>query len=369
MLLKKIYEIFGCRCLAAALTGLVVLALTGAAAAGMYKFQDENGNWHFSDTPPQGVDVQVETLPEAVREEAGGEDLAQRLWDRFAPRSRVEWAALATVTIYSDVGQGSGFFVTSQGHILTNRHVLEGDKQQMADTRAAYEDAEERLAQAEAWFRHEAARLDQAAENLERLKRSIDDLSDGENRREARKVYNDRLERYRDWKEKFEQKRRQYREDKGEHRSRRDKFEYRATVAGAASRFTVTTKDGSRLNARLIRTSRKHDLSLLKVDGYKTPRLEPPDSGRPGQGSPVFAIGSPMSLSDSVSRGVISGYENGFIKTDAKVYPGNSGGPLVTEEGRVVGVNTFKELTRRFEGLGFAIPIGTALAEFSAEIK
>jgi serine protease Do len=70
-------------------------------------------------------------------------------------------------------------------------------------------------------------------------------------------------------------------------------------------------------------------------------------------------------LQNSVTSGVYSGFEQGFIKTNAQIYPGNSGGPLVCSEGRVLGINTFKMLTHKFEGLGFAIPIETALKEFS----
>ncbi len=83
-----------------------------------------------------------------------------------------------------------------------------------------------------------------------------------------------------------------------------------------------------------------------------------------GQGVPVYAIGSPVGLRDSVSAGVISGVRNGYIQTDARIYPGNSGGPLITGEGEVVGINTFKLLTEKFEGLGFAIPMATAVREF-----
>jgi S1-C subfamily serine protease len=60
--------------------------------------------------------------------------------------------------------------------------------------------------------------------------------------------------------------------------------------------------------------------------------------------------------------------KGGFIQTNAQIYPGNSGGPLVTADGRVLGINTFKRLTRKFEGLGFAIPIKVAIDEFAAHL-
>lgn len=52
------------------------------------------------------------------------------------------------------------------------------------------------------------------------------------------------------------------------------------------------------------------------------------------------------------------------LPTGARIYPGNSGGPLVTEEGLVLGVNTMKMITEKFEGLGFAIRYGLVEVEF-----
>jgi S1-C subfamily serine protease len=79
----------------------------------------------------------------------------------------------------------------------------------------------------------------------------------------------------------------------------------------------------------------------------------------------VFAIGSPLGVGDSVSSGVISGYDNDYIRTDAKIYFGNSGGPLITADGKVIGINTLKLMTQKFEGMGFAIPVRRAFQEFN----
>ncbi len=51
-------------------------------------------------------------------------------------------------------------------------------------------------------------------------------------------------------------------------------------------------------------------------------------------------------------------------RINAEIYPGNSGGPLVTAEGKVIGVNTMKMITDKYEGLGFAIPVQKVYAEF-----
>ncbi len=82
-------------------------------------------------------------------------------------------------------------------------------------------------------------------------------------------------------------------------------------------------------------------------------------------GQQVYAIGSPLQLNNSVTSGVISNFRGDYIQTNSEIYPGNSGGPLVTADGLVVGVNTMKLITEKFEGIGFALNIEEVLTEFS----
>ena len=131
-------------------------------------------------------------------------------------------------------------------------------------------------------------------------------------------------------------------------------------------KYTVYLADNTPLYAYLVEISERHDLALLKVDGYTTPFLQPSPPSASAQGDPVYAIGNPVKLRNSVTAGVVSGFQGDFVKTNAQIYPGNSGGPLVTARGRVIGINTFKQLTRKFEGLGFAISITVALDAFDA---
>ena len=102
------------------------------------------------------------------------------------------------------------------------------------------------------------------------------------------------------------------------------------------------------------------DLALLKLNGYRTPVLSPAENSYGTQGETVYAIGNPIDLRNSVSRGIISGFEGGFLKTDAKIYPGNSGGPLVNLAGEVIGITSAKIAQVGVEGMGYAISIDTA---------
>ena len=122
--------------------------------------------------------------------------------------------------------------------------------------------------------------------------------------------------------------------------------------------------DGRRESAIFYRVSDNYDLALLKLDGYKTPHLRPQSDGELKLGQDVYAIGSPLKLNNTVTSGVVSNSRGDFVQTNAEIYPGNSGGPLVTGDGLVVGVNTMKRITEKFEGLGFAIKFSRVQTEF-----
>ena len=100
------------------------------------------------------------------------------------------------------------------------------------------------------------------------------------------------------------------------------------------------------------------DLALLKIEGnYQYLELENSDNVEIGE--KVIAIGNPLGLSFSVSEGIVSGTDRtglndlpAYIQTDAALNPGNSGGPLINTDGKVIGINNFKV---QGENIGFAL--------------
>ena len=128
-----------------------------------------------------------------------------------------------------------------------------------------------------------------------------------------------------------------------------------------------------RMKKRLIRRTYKDvsivainkfdDLALLKVDDKDREKFEPVPLGNLDYieaGETVFAIGSPLGLERTVTKGILSTKNrliggNLYLQTNTQINPGNSGGPLFNARGEVVGVNNMK-LTSG-EGLGFAIPV------------
>ena len=103
----------------------------------------------------------------------------------------------------------------------------------------------------------------------------------------------------------------------------------------------------------------RKDLAIVQIAGFDLPIVELGNSNEIKIGELVVAIGSPRGLKGTVTTGVVSSIreESGYktIQTDAAVNPGNSGGPLLNSEGRVIGVITSK--LRESEGLNFAMPV------------
>ncbi len=138
-----------------------------------------------------------------------------------------------------------------------------------------------------------------------------------------------------------------------------------AHVVRRADKVTVTLKDGRKLDAEVLGRDDATDLAVLKVDATGLPSLEFGDSDALLVGALVVAVGNPFGLGQTVTSGIVSalgrdiksGPFDSFIQTDAAINRGNSGGPLLNEEGQVVGINTaIFSPTGGSVGLGFAVP-------------
>jgi serine protease Do len=143
------------------------------------------------------------------------------------------------------------------------------------------------------------------------------------------------------------------------------------------SYVTIVLVDNQELPVSIVATSYRYDLALLKLTGYKCPALETLNREHLTYGTPLYAIGAPISLElkHSVTSGQFSGLRDfkentqytllgKYIQTDAEINQGNSGGPLINKDGKVVGINTWAIKGDTTEGLNFAIPMDVALKEF-----
>lgn len=364
---RRLAPIAATRRALAALAGALVLLLPATAVeAQIFRYQDADGNWQFSDRPPP--DHRFESVPESYAQNTGpAADLAAQLEQAYRPRTAIERATLAVVGIEHALGSGSGFFIRDDGYLLTNRHVVRpaefGEWQQVGERLG--EEATE-LATLTAQAQDMERQLAVLAEDLAQAKLRLEELPVSQ-RAEAEAGYARMAESYRfrkarvdDARASLDQRSRALRQQQRDH-------SWQRTASSVQNNFKITLKDGTTLTALLIATSKDQDLALLKVDGHVTPTLAPAAEHWLGQGESVFAVGSPLGISDAMTAGVITTLRDGKIVTDAQLLPGNSGGPLLNQKGEVIGVNVAKLSggdPASSQGFGMAIPIAVVLRQF-----
>ena len=124
---------------------------------------------------------------------------------------------------------------------------------------------------------------------------------------------------------------------------------------GGIDREIVVKQSGSEWDAGVERWSKESDLAILRIQAT-LPALElayGPGS-EPHVGDWVLAYGSPQGLQGTATVGIISALRPGWVQTDAQVNQGNSGGPLVDRDGRVIGITSLGFVSGG-SGLGFAV--------------
>lgn len=342
----------------------ILIGLVGfPAQAEIYKYQDKNGRWHFTDKPVNADGTPMTSYQKAPKKEntAGNDsnhpvkaDLKEALFKRFNPGSKIDEATLSVVTVQTRVGSGSGFFITDDGYLITNRHVVR------PTTSTGWKDAEASLSQRREQLEDYEDRLNEDEQTLKNMEQSIKDnrpyINSGRATKSEVKRFNRYVKKYERYKERHRENDKKFRAMNKEYKRAQSEFGFADSVSSFSKSFTIILKDGNKYKARLVKVSKKYDLALLKLDKYKTPYLSLAKRHRPKQGAKVFAIGSPLGITDSLTTGIVTKSGKDQIFTDAQILPGNSGGPLVNGDGIVLGVNTaVVSQTRNADGLGLAL--------------
>ena len=336
--------------------GWGALALTASASAFF------GGHFAHGGLPPRATDPQTQAVamlepsqgvvPVSVTQPAveaappALQGLAAQVAKAAPARNAIEYARNATVFVQTRFGFGSGFIIDAACHVITNRHVVDNEGAGVRNAaavapgglRASMPTVDEQqlraliaqqlqLRQALAGKPGTNLQTVQLDDRIQTLQQELADLS----------AHGDR---------------------DGGHRAER------AEPDG----FTVTLIDGTEFHSLHAQISERIDLAMFQLPADNCPHLTPAESMRLAQGERLYTIGNPSGLAYSVTSGIFSGDRGSgdqrFLQTDAPINQGNSGGPLVTESGRVVGINT--ETLSGTQGIGFAIPIEAVYREFTA---
>ena len=358
-------------------SGLLLLALcigtyTSSINAEIYKYKDKNGRWQFTDKPvnedgtpitsSSGKKKKTATVKTKVKA-----DLHKILTDRFKPANKIDEATLSVVTVQTKVGSGSGFFITDNGYLVTNRHVIR------PATSTGWKDREAELKEYEVKLENYRENLKEDKRTIKEMKQSIDEnrdyMASSQASKSDQKRYKRYVEKYKRYKARYEDNRKQFRKYDKEYKKVKSELGFNNSLSSFSKKFTIILKNGKKYSARLVKVSKDHDLALLKLDNYKTPFLDLTTKKWPRQGAKVFAIGSPLGITDSLTTGIITKSAKEYIFTDAQILPGNSGGPLVDPEGQVLGVNTaVVSGSRNADGLGLAIYSKVIKSEFRSKL-
>ncbi len=322
---------------------LIYLTVAAAVGIGAYSFWPST-----SSTETEVVEATIvdETTPQLS-------DLQSSLLETHAPRNAIEKARNATVFIETSWDTlGSGFIVNDSCHVITNKHVVRFDAEQNLAALLSHPDMEKYL---EGSLRALTNAYQRAGMEYMRLR---DTYGPNHSQTLAAKEQLQELEA---------SIKRFYAKVEEE---LRNAVEARAFTTRSEG-FDVSLVNGQSYHIIDVTFSEEHDLALFKLPEQGCPKLDlNPDDNIP-QGTQLYTIGNPSGLSYTVTSGVFSGYrdqeQQRFLQTDAPINPGNSGGPLISADGRLVGINTFILLDT--EGIGFAIPAEVIWGEFSEQLK
>ncbi|MDD4493066.1 MAG: trypsin-like peptidase domain-containing protein [Eubacteriales bacterium] len=132
----------------------------------------------------------------------------------------------------------------------------------------------------------------------------------------------------------------------------------------------VTTYSGEKARAKVESLDSKIDIAVLSVSSIDFAPLASANIDECKVGEDVYTIGAPNAMAYTLTRGILSAKDRkvggrSYLQTDAAINTGNSGGPLLTTDGKVIGVNTLKITDN--EGIGLAIPITDVYSFLASE--
>lgn len=338
--------------------------------AEIYSYVDEQGKTYFTDIPPMenknAVIHDAEKLKAAskLRKKKAAKPVQTYFPDLMQHNIEIQKATLAVVKIETPIGTGSGFFINEQGYIITNKHVVRTAKHWQSKNQKI-DNNDEKVHITKEYLQQQKIEIQNFKKKLANYKERISNAVETD-KAMMQQTYNYFLKRHNKQQKDHKKLMTDFLTTKVEPSHYKLKIQQSQNI----NIFKIILKDNTELQAKLVKLSPDFDLALLKLTtDYKTPFLN--NSNDFTQGMEVYAIGSSLGFKDYVTKGVVMGIEKGNIVTDTQILPVNSGGPLITSYGDVVGINTAVLGSSDEVGseiFGYSIPILIAEKEFSNEL-
>ena len=300
---------------------VMVIALPVNLGAEIYKYKDAQGNWQFTDKPPPTskkpeISFIDSSLPKLEK------DLSKKLTSKFNPTTAIEKASLSVIQIKTPISFGSGFFISEDGYLITNKHVIRPELSNQE--KIAIDQVEEEIKTEKANLKNFKKSLDTRKKELDTYKKMIRHYR-GQLKRDAKEDYESVLDSYKLQVKNYNEQKKALQTKEKEFKTIKRKTKTAISTASYTRNFEIRLKDNTKLMAELITISKENDLALLKVEKYKTPFLETSKKPAISQGMNVYAIGSPLGETDSITSGVITKIKGNNIITDTTILPGNRG--------------------------------------------
>lgn len=355
-----------------ALIAVYLLSFQSTCLAEIFKYKDKDGQWQFSDSPEKGEEGTIVRSYKNSDASVGKlSNFITLLSSKYSTKNPVQQATLAVVTVKSKLGSGSGFFVTEDCYLITNKHVVRPAKGKQWETTQA------KIKQNTLIFKRNRMQVSNQKEQLAVNKQKLDEywlymdgLKSEKEKQLAQREYALYEQQYRQGQQQLNEAERQLSQDEKKFNKQHADFDFSSAISNVAQSFEIILKDNTKTRASLIKVSPSDDLALLKVNACRAPYLKMATQSV-SQGTAVHAIGSPLGLRDQLTDGTVTQVSSGAIATDAQILPGNSGGPLVTDKGHVVAVNTIKVAkgSALNTGFGISIPIAKVRQNFGQYLK
>ncbi|PCI21760.1 MAG: serine protease, partial [Piscirickettsiaceae bacterium] len=233
------------------LTAACLLFFQGSTLAQVYKYKDKNGRWQFSDKQPKASKKAVLLKYKSSSiQGVGSKNFLASLNKKYTPKTPIEKATLAVVTVKSKLGSGSAFFVSENCYLVTNRHVVRPAVGKQWDATQA------KIKRNESSFKSSREKIDAEKERLRINKQRLDEfkiymngLSPGSNKRSAEDEYALYLKSYRQDKAKYDSISSTFAEQEKTFMRQQSDFNFSSSLANTAQSFDIILKDNTKVKA------------------------------------------------------------------------------------------------------------------------